>query len=107
MFPEIQQELDLIKEAILAKVPAEEIYLFGSYASGTPNEESDIDLYVVIPDDTATDIIDLRTAIRLSLFNKQRRPLDLLMGKRSVFDRVKKSITLENLIFKQGVKIYG
>ncbi|MDR0721943.1 MAG: nucleotidyltransferase domain-containing protein, partial [Treponema sp.] len=26
------------------------IYLFGSYAYGTPTEESDIDMYTVIPD---------------------------------------------------------
>ena len=28
-----------------------QIILFGSYASGTPNEQSDIDLYVVTKDD--------------------------------------------------------
>jgi predicted nucleotidyltransferase len=32
----VQQELDLIKESVLKTVAAEAIYLFGSYAYGTP-----------------------------------------------------------------------
>ena len=46
----IQHELDVIVEGILQTVPAEAIYLFGSYANGTPNEDSDLDIYVVVPD---------------------------------------------------------
>ena len=47
-----KENLDLIKESILANVQAESIYLFGSYANGTPNKDSDFDIYVVVPDDT-------------------------------------------------------
>ncbi|MDR1148374.1 MAG: nucleotidyltransferase domain-containing protein [Spirochaetaceae bacterium] len=43
--------IDDIKDSILKYVPARCIYLFGSYAYGTPTEESDIDIYTVIPDD--------------------------------------------------------
>ena len=52
MKSQIQDELGLIKEAILQAVQAEAIYLFGSYVYGTPNGSSDIDIYVIVPDDT-------------------------------------------------------
>jgi predicted nucleotidyltransferase len=39
-----------IKASILKFVPAKYIYLFGSYAYGNPTEKSDIDIYVVTPD---------------------------------------------------------
>ena len=37
----INQEIHDITEAIKQAVPSERIYLFGSYACGTPNEDSD------------------------------------------------------------------
>jgi predicted nucleotidyltransferase len=40
-----------IKESVFKYVPAKYIYLFGSYTYGNPTEESDIDIYVVTPDD--------------------------------------------------------
>jgi len=48
--PAIQSELDLITAAIKANTTPESIYLFGSYANGVPNSDSDIDIYVVVPD---------------------------------------------------------
>ena len=44
----VQEELDKLKELIINAVPVEQIYLFGSYAYGTPHEYSDLDLYVVL-----------------------------------------------------------
>ena len=46
MNQQVQKELELIKESVLKTVPAEAIYLFGSYAYGTPTEDSDLDIYV-------------------------------------------------------------
>jgi predicted nucleotidyltransferase len=40
-------EILQIRDAIVGAIPAEKIYLFGSYANGTPNEDSDYDIYVV------------------------------------------------------------
>lgn len=48
----VSKELETIKQAILDTVNANEIYLFGSYANGTPHKDSDFDIYVVIPDDS-------------------------------------------------------
>jgi predicted nucleotidyltransferase len=37
-----------IKDIILSTIPVEQIYLFGSYAYGTPNADSDLDIYVIM-----------------------------------------------------------
>jgi len=42
--------LNNIKESILKYVPAKYIYLFDSYAYGSPTDKSDIDIYIVTPD---------------------------------------------------------
>ena len=103
----VQNELDLIKNTILETVPVEAIYLFGSYANGSPNHGSDLDIYVVIPDIVETHPIDVGIAIRKNLRNKRNMALDLLVGTSSVFNRRKQSLTLENTIAEEGVMIYG
>ena len=102
----IQNELELIKESVLKTIPAEEIYLFGSYAYGTPNEESDLDIYVVVPDDT-TGMTELYGDILGLLGGKKFVPLDLLMGRSSVFNHRKNGPTLERIIAQKGKRIYG
>jgi len=102
----IQNELELIKESVLKTIPAEEIYLFGSYAYGTPNEESDLDIYVVVPDDT-TGMTELYGDILGLLGGKKSVPLDLLMGRSSVFNHRKNGPTLERIIAQKGKRIYG
>ena len=102
----IQAELDLITTTIKANTVPESIYLFGSCTNGVPANDSDIDIYVVIPD-SEVDIIDLCAKIRLDLSQKKTRPVDLLIGKKSVFENSKNRLTLENVISNEGTKIYG
>ena len=46
----INSEIEKIRDIIVATIPLEKLYLFGSYAYGTPNEDSDYDFYMVVPD---------------------------------------------------------
>ena len=102
----IQNELEIIKESVLNTVPAEAIYLFGSHAYGAPNEESDLDIYVVVPE-SAGDLIDIGAAIRKGTRHKRTMPMDLLVGRSSVFNRRKNGPTLERIISQKGMMIYG
>jgi len=102
----IQNEISLVIESILQIVPAEAIYLFGSYAYGTPNHESDLDIYVVVPDNTSG-LIELQAEIRGLLWKKRTIPLDLLMGRSSVFNRRKNGPTIESIIARRGTILHG
>jgi predicted nucleotidyltransferase len=40
----IKAELDTLTKIIVETVPVEQVYLFGSYAYGTPHKDSDLEL---------------------------------------------------------------
>ena len=104
----IERELNLIRESVLAAVPdTEAIYLFGSHAYGTPDAESDLDIYVVVPDNLEGSPLDAGVAIRRQLRRKKTMPLDLLLGRSSVFHRRAQGLTLESEIANKGVQIYA
>ncbi|MDR3020004.1 MAG: nucleotidyltransferase domain-containing protein [Treponema sp.] len=103
---EIQKELATVIQAITLNTKIENIFLFGSWAYGNPKPDSDLDIYLVIPD-SDVDICDLNADIRFTLYKKLSLPLDLVIAKKSVFERRSKALTLENTIANQGVRIYG
>jgi predicted nucleotidyltransferase len=103
---DIQEELNTLIQTIASNTKIESIFLFVSWAYGEPKPDSDLDIYLVIPDNDV-DICDLNAEIRFALYKKLSLPLDLVIAKKSVFDRRSKSLTLENIIAKQGVRIYG
>jgi uncharacterized protein len=102
----IQEELTTLIQAISSNTIIENIFLFGSWAYGEPKPDSDLDIYLVIPDNDA-DICELNAEIRFALYKKLKLPLDLVIAKKSVFERRSKLLTLESVIAKQGVRIYG
>ncbi|MCL2696405.1 MAG: nucleotidyltransferase domain-containing protein [Clostridiales bacterium] len=104
----IKRELEIIKEGVLQTVPAEAIYLFGSFAYGTPHKDSDLDIYVVVPDSVEKNPIDIGTDILRSLrYKKINMPMDLMVGKASVFARRKEGVTIQREIAQRGVMLHG
>lgn len=102
----VSKELETIKQAILDTVNANEIYLFGSYAYGTPHNDSDLDIYVVIPDDGMRPI-EAMQKIGGAISRKDIRAVDIIVGKESVFNQRKQLPTIERTIFREGVKLFG
>ena len=102
----IQEDLTTVVQAITSNTKIEDLFLFGSWAYGEPKPDSDLDIYLIIPD-SDVDICDLNAEIRFALYKKLKLPLDLIIAKKSVFERRSKALTLENTIVKQGVRIYG
>lgn len=102
----VSEELEIIKQAILDTVNANEIYLFGSYAYGTPSHDSDFDIYVVIPDDSMRPI-EAMQKIGGAISREDIRAVDIIVGKESVFNQRKQLPTIERTISREGVKLYG
>jgi predicted nucleotidyltransferase len=59
---------------IAERFDPEKIILFGSFAYGTPHEESDVDLLVVMPTYN-----EIRQSIRITLAFDREFPLDLIV----------------------------
>ena len=103
----IREELDKLKELIVNAIPVEQIYLFGSYAYGTPRKDSDLDLYVVIKDDVPMRDLDAGLQIRFAIDRKKSMPVDIIAKKKKDFLNRLDDLTLERKISRDGIKIYG
>ena len=101
----ISEKINTIKESILNNVPAKYIYLFGSYAYGEPTEESDIDIYIVTPDDI-NNFSEIYTKIMVDLSYKKMFFIDLLLNTESTFNSRKVKNILERTISQKGKIIY-
>ena len=103
----VQAELEKLKELIINAIPVEQIYLFGSYAYGTPHKDSDLDLYVVLKDDLPLRDLDAGLQIRLAIDRKKSMPVDIIAKKKRDFVNRLDDITLERIVNRDGVRIYG
>jgi predicted nucleotidyltransferase len=102
----LDQNIENIKNIILRTVDCEKLYLFGSYAYGTPNAESDYDFYVVVPDGLRPN--DVTDSIYHALYRKTNsKAVDILVKKSSDFEGRKSLHTLENEVYQKGVMLYG
>ena len=104
---EIKNELDMLKEIILEKVPTEQIWLFGSYAYGTPHKDSDIDIYIVMKDNAKMRETEAMTEVDSERCMRVFKPVDVLALKKNRFMYRQGGRTLENIVANKGVKIYG
>ena len=103
----IKNELETLKNIILKTIPTEQIYLFGSYAYGTPREDSDLDIYVVIKDCAPKRELDYIDDVNEARYKKVGKAVDVLALKKSRFDDRITDATMERMIARDGVKIYG
>jgi predicted nucleotidyltransferase len=103
----VRAELDMLKDIIIQTVPVEQILLFGSYAYGTPHKDSDLDLFVVLKDDTSIRAIDAAIKIRLAIDRKKSMSVDIVVKKQNEYKQRKSEPTLERKIAREGICIYG
>ncbi|GHV76827.1 hypothetical protein AGMMS49942_16480 [Spirochaetia bacterium] len=105
---QINEEILKIKDIILESVECEKVYLFGSYAYGTPNADSDYDFYVVLKDDFPQKPIEAMGMIDRNLINYRdlRTPTDILANYKSRFEDRGTLPTMERKIIREGVLLY-
>ncbi|MBK9140645.1 MAG: nucleotidyltransferase domain-containing protein [Verrucomicrobia bacterium] len=98
--------LETATERLVAEFQPEQIWLFGSHAWGTPDTDSDIDLFVIVPQSDERPIRRDQRAQRCL----GRLPIsaDVLVRTRREVNRVREvrgSLTHE--VLQKGRKVYG
>ena len=98
--------LQTATQRLVAEFEPEQIWLFGSYAWGTPTDDSDVDLMVVVPDSDETSVRRSQRAHRC--LRGLRMPKDVLVPTRAQVDRYKHlRASLFHQVLTQGRKLYG
>ena len=95
-----------INEAIKLAVQPERIYLFGSYAYGVPNKDSDLDFYIIMSDTSIKPLEAIKQARYALISLKRRLPVDILADYQSRFNMRSKLNTLERKVVNEGVLLY-
>jgi predicted nucleotidyltransferase len=101
-----------IRDDILKTVGSdcERIYLFGSYAYGTPriggDNPSDYDIYVVLKDGSKKPILVMEDIYR-ALNYTSRIPVDVMANYRSGFEARAQQQTMERKIARDGEVLYA
>ncbi len=102
-----KQVLEDIKKRLVKAYDPIAIYLFGSYAWGTPTQESDLDLLIVVD---KSDEKSFRRPIKGydALQGLEYIPKDLIIQTKDEFEqRSEEKTTLEYKIKKSGELIYA
>ena len=101
-----EEMMSEIKHRLVRTYDPIAIYIFGSYAWGSPDEESDLDLLVVVDHltqdrfKTMTDGYRALTNLKLSK--------DILVYSKKEFDQCASDVTsICNRILREGKMIYG
>jgi DNA polymerase sigma len=102
-------EISKIKDMILETLgdSCEKIILFGSYAYGAPREESDIDIYVVLKDDSKNPLLAMEDIYVCFGKHNYSAEIDILANYKSRFEYRSTGPTLERIVADRGVVLYG
>ena len=97
-----------IKESILNTIgdTCEKIILFGSYAYGSPGENSDYDIFIVLKDGSEKPILALQKIYRVLARRPMNPPVDVLANYKSRFEWRSTQPTIERKIAKEGLVLY-
>ncbi len=101
-----ETELRLLTNKISQIIDTKKIILFGSYATGNSDEESDIDLCIITNEKKRK--LDIMREIRKNLSSVTDYPLDLLVYKEDEFyQKANLENSFEHQIMEEGSDLYG
>ena len=100
-----KEEIKLLVNKILQILKTKKIILFGSYAYGMPDEESDIDLCIITNENERK--LDIMSKVRRALIPIITHPLDILVySEQEFYERANLISTLEYKILNEGLILY-
>ena len=98
--------LDEMIRRLVAEFQPEQIILFGSHAWGEPTADSDVDLFVIVPDSDERPIEQMHRAYRC--VSGLGMPVDVLVRTRSRVERFRNVYaSLECEVLERGKVLYG
>ncbi len=98
--------LETVKQRLVSEFQPEQIWLFGSHAWGTQDENSDVDLMVVVRESEETSVRRAQRAHRC--LSGLPMPKDVIVPTRAQLDRYKHlRASLFNQVLSNGRKLYG
>jgi len=90
-----------------------QVILFGSYANGTPKQDSDIDLYVVTNDEYIPQNFDEKMNLKLTVSRaikdlQKTIPIDVITHTKKMHEKfIAINSSFSRDILQNGVKLYG
>jgi len=98
--------LEEISRRLVVALQPEQIILFGSHAWGTPDEDSDVDLLVIVPH---SDVPPTQRAMRAHrALRGLNVPKDIVVKTRAEVERFRRvRASLESEILERGKVLYG
>ncbi len=101
-----ETEIHRMKDLFIRRLAPQKIYLFGSFANGTADDDSDYDFYIVVKDGTEN-LMDLTAEAYKAIRDVRSRAVDIIIGTESRFENRKHRNGLENEVASKGVLLYG
>ena len=102
LLPVIEKRIrELFGERVL------KIILYGSYARGDYNEESDIDIMVIVDDENLEPYKKKRTELTTYYLDKENILLSIIIEKASIAERYKNHSPFLINVNNEGVVLYG
>ena len=100
----MKKELEKYITHISAMSGVLQIYLFGSHAYGEPNNNSDVDLMIVVEDNL--DPFKTAYSIKRSLVDSDLE-LDIVVNRKKAFDKASTEQSFQKTIKDNGVLLYA
>lgn len=104
---ESAHNIEEITNCFVDQLKPVKIFLFGSFADGSYDDQSDYDFYIVVRD--GEDLWDSRKKARKAIRYIQKRPVDIVIGTDSRFQKYGNSsdtLFIEGEVFKKGMLLY-
>lgn len=101
-----EAQLDVVMQRLINEFQPERIILFGSHAWGTPTEDSDLDLLVIVPQ--SSERPTRRAARAYRCLRGLTIPAEILVKTRAEVERYQTvRASLESEILERGKVLYG
>ena len=101
------ENIEQLTQCFVRQLNPLKVFLFGSFADGSYTDESDYDFYIVIGDEE--NVGEASDQAYKSIRFVQNRPVDIVIGTRSRFERVGRSsgtLQIEGEVARKGILLY-